>query len=474
MKNSPRRPVTSASMRTIPARLNDVCWHTTWIAADAVPGFIAQLVDVEAECVGVVREALGESGCLDMDASANVGSILLARSERVQPLLVVIAIHRGNITGLQRLAGSSPPIPTVAVCDEIDVDLAFAAGATQVVTRPARRRELAGRIREAMRDRNANERRASRERTMSDAIVALQREKQHLERLVCVDPLTGIANRRHAMELLSSEWRRAAREQLPIALVMLDLDCFHAYNEQYGHLGGDDCLQRAADAMVRCLRRPSDFLGRYGGEEFMAVLPNTDAVGAKIVAERLRAAVEALGIPHATSSCANVVTTTVGFASIRVMANDAPEQLIAAADAALLQAKSFGRNRVGGVAPLVRPSRVSAQMWERYQPVYVDPWFADRVPPFLANVQQELSALLESVRYGERRSGLSMRRLRNSAHELGLFPVEMLIHDVEVALREAELPTLRNAMDELFQYVTHVQVVYRRTEDADHAASVVA
>ena len=439
-----------------------------------VPGFIAQLVDVETENAGVVREALGDSGCLDIDASANVGSILLARTEQLQPRLVVISIHRGNIAGLQRLAGSALPIPTIAICDEIDIDLAFAAGATQVVTRPIRRRELIGRVREAMRDRNANERRASRERSMSDAIVALQREKQHLERLVCVDPLTGIANRRHAMELLSSEWKRAAREQLPLALVMIDLDCFHSYNERYGHLGGDDCLQKVADAMVRCLRRPSDFLGRYGGEEFMAVLPNTDAVGAKIVAERLRAAVEALRIPHEASTCANVVTTTVGFASIRVMSGDAPEMLIAAADAALLQAKSLGRNRVGGVAPLVRPSRVSAQMWERYAPVYVDPWFADRVPAFLEKVKHEIASLAESVRYGEHRSGLTMRRLRNSAHELGLVGVEILIHDVEVALREGELPLLRNATEELLQYVLHVQIVYRRTEDSDGPATVVA
>ena len=136
-----------------------------------------------------------------------------------------------------------------------------------------------------------------RERKLSDTIAVLQREKQDLERLVCVDALTGVANRRHTMELLAAEWKRCVREQRPLAIVMIDLDYFHAYNERYGHPGGDACLQRVADAMVRALRRPSDYLGRYGGEEFMAVLPNTDAVGAKIVAERLRAAVEALAIP---------------------------------------------------------------------------------------------------------------------------------------------------------------------------------
>src|SRR5213078_4081981 len=128
-------------------------------------------------------------------------------------------------------------------------------------------------------------RRVTRDRKISDALVALKREKEDLERLVCVDALTGIANRRHALALLEAEWRRSSREHQPLGLVMIDLDCYHAYNEQYGHLGGDACLQRVCEAMVKCLRRPSDFLGRYGGEEFMAVLPNTDSVGAKIVAE---------------------------------------------------------------------------------------------------------------------------------------------------------------------------------------------
>ncbi|HUS30084.1 MAG TPA: diguanylate cyclase [Kofleriaceae bacterium] len=437
-------------------------------------GFIAQLIDVESESLPILREALAEAGCLDIDPAATVGGVLLERGEpQQQRRLVIISIHRGNIGGLQRLAGGSQPIQVLALCDEADIELAFGSGATQVVTRPLRRRELIGRIRESMRNRSETDRRESRERHMCDAIVALQKEKQDLERLVCVDALTGIANRRHAMELLANEWKRAARDHAPLALIMIDLDCFHAYNEQYGHLGGDACLQRAADAMVRCLRRPSDFLGRYGGEEFMAVLPNTDAVGAKIVAERLRAAVEGLRMPHAASTCSEVVTVTVGFASIRVLADDQMERLIAAADGALLQAKAHGRNAVGGIAPLVRPTRVSAQLWERYEPVYVDPWYADRVPAFLDTTKAQVSALADSVRNGERRSGLTMRRLRNSAHELGLTTIERLALNVEDALREGELVQLRTATEELLQYVMHVQIIYRRTEDA-HAASSVA
>jgi diguanylate cyclase (GGDEF)-like protein len=316
-----------------------------------------------------------------------------------------------------------------------------------------------------MRNRNAGERNANRERKLSDTIAALQREKQDLERLVCVDSLTGVANRRHAMELLAAEWKRCARDQRPIALVMIDLDCFHAYNEQYGHPGGDACLQRVADAMVRALRRPSDFLGRYGGEEFMAVLPNTDAVGAKIVAERLRAVVEALAIPHTGSICSRVVTITAGFAAIRVLPQDTEEKLIAAADASLLEAKRHGRNTVGGYAPLVRSSRVSAQRWERYAPVYVDPWFADRIPSFLDAVQHDVRSLFATLRAGERGSGIALKRLDESALRFGLPMVSILLRDLATAVREADIGQVRAAAEELVQYVTHVQVIYRRTPD---------
>ena len=436
-----------------------------------VHALTAQLVDADPEVTSIIRDALADAGCLDIITATSGTPALFGDGDH--PDLAVVSVHGGNVVTLHRLAASRREVPVVAICDEEDIDLAFVAGATQVATRPLRPRELLGRIRDAMRVRGAERRRARRERTMSDAIVALTREKQDLERLVCVDALTGIANRRHAMDLLGNEWKRAAREHVPVGLVMIDLDCFHQYNEQYGHLGGDTCLQRVVEAMVRCLRRPSDYLGRYGGEEFMVVLPNTDAVGAKIVAERIRAAVEALAIPHCASSCGHVVTVTLGFAAMKVLATDSMDRVIAAADAALLRAKAEGRNRVGGDAPLVRPSRVSAQRWERYAPVFADPWFADRIPPFLGHVQSELRPLLETAREGERRSPHPWQRMRSTAEELGLVAVAMLARDIEIAVRDDEVAPLRKGAEELLQYVTHVQVVYRRTPAEQPVAQAV-
>jgi diguanylate cyclase (GGDEF)-like protein len=428
----------------------------------------AQLVDADTETQASVRDVLADAGCLDIVTATGGTPGLVGDGDGPLPDLAVVCVNGGNVATLHRVAATRREVPVVAICNEEDIDLAFVAGAAQCATRPLRKRELLGRIRDALRARGAERRRARRERTMSDAIVALQREKEDLERLVCVDALTGIANRRHAMDLFAAEWKRSAREHLPLALVMIDLDCFHQYNEQYGHLGGDACLQRVVEAMVRCLRRPSDYLGRYGGEEFMVVLPNTDAVGAKIVAERIRAAVEALAIPHCASACGHVVTVTLGFAAMKVLASDSMDRLIAAADQALLRAKADGRNRVGGDAPLVRPTRVSTQRWDRYAPVFADPWFADRIPPFLDQVQSELGPLLETARDGEHRSPLPWKRMRQTASELGLVAVAMLVRDIEAAVHDGEASALRKAGEELLQYVTHVQVVYRRTpEPAD-------
>ena len=176
--------------------------------------------------------------------------------------------------------------------------------------------------------------------------VILQQEKHELERIVCVDSLTGLANRRHALSLLDAEWKRSVRDGTPLSLVIIDLDHFHAFNETYGHPGGDTCLRRVTAEMVNCLRRPSDFLGRYGGEEFIAVLANTDAMGARIVAERLRIAVEELAIPHSGSSCANkVVTISVGFATILPKSEKGVDSADQESRHALLSAKSTGRNQ---------------------------------------------------------------------------------------------------------------------------------
>ncbi|TPG49310.1 diguanylate cyclase [Roseomonas nepalensis] len=161
------------------------------------------------------------------------------------------------------------------------------------------------------------------------------------------DGLTGLANRRHFDEVLAHEGRRAAREESALSLLMLDLDCFKAFNDRYGHQRGDACLRAAAGVLARAVRRPGDLAARYGGEELAVILPNTDEAGALHLAETIRTGIEALGWEH-EGNPAKVVTVSVGCATLHSRAmsqGHEVESLIAKADQALYEAKRLGRNR---------------------------------------------------------------------------------------------------------------------------------
>lgn len=182
--------------------------------------------------------------------------------------------------------------------------------------------------------------------------VLLRRQRQRrrvaesaLQRMASTDPLTGLANRRTLDEAYDREWRRALRERTAMSLLFIDVDHFKQFNDRYGHPAGDDALIAVARAISHSIRRPGDFAGRYGGEEFMVVLPNTDAVGARDVAERVRTAVHAAAIAHADSQHGHV-TVSIGVAGTGPVPTGTPERLLQAADEALYAAKHEGRDRV--------------------------------------------------------------------------------------------------------------------------------
>jgi diguanylate cyclase (GGDEF)-like protein len=174
----------------------------------------------------------------------------------------------------------------------------------------------------------------------------LRKANDNLRRASAIDGLTGLANRRHFDETMDKEWRRATREQKALSLIMIDIDHFKAYNDNYGHQDGDDCLRKVAAVIAGSVKRPADLVARYGGEEFMAVLPDTDIQGAVEIAEKLRIAVEVLDVPHAYSSAANVVTISAGVASLVPEQGTDPFHVIKLVDTALYAAKRDGRNRV--------------------------------------------------------------------------------------------------------------------------------
>jgi len=170
-----------------------------------------------------------------------------------------------------------------------------------------------------------------------------------LESLALLDGRTNIPNRRQFNEAAESEWKRALRSQMPLTVMMVDIDYFKDYNDTYGHGAGDNCLRQVAHALRNeGTYRPGDLVARYGGEEFVALLPDTDREGAKRLAERFRAAVEGLAIPHRGSRAADIVTVSIGFATAIPSPEPGLAELLEEADRQLYQAKSAGRNRACG------------------------------------------------------------------------------------------------------------------------------
>ncbi|RYE97318.1 MAG: GGDEF domain-containing protein, partial [Oxalobacteraceae bacterium] len=174
----------------------------------------------------------------------------------------------------------------------------------------------------------------------------LTKANERLAQLASYDGLTGLANRRAFDETLERDFAESCRSGQPLSLVMIDVDHFKQYNDLHGHPQGDWCLQQVARAIESAARRPLDLVARYGGEEMVMVLPNTDAAGALIVAEMARATVEALQIPHSTQPSRDV-SISVGVAS-RTFENAVQnmQALVQRADEALYQAKTAGRNQV--------------------------------------------------------------------------------------------------------------------------------
>ncbi|TGE33768.1 diguanylate cyclase [Desulfosporosinus sp. Sb-LF] len=177
-------------------------------------------------------------------------------------------------------------------------------------------------------------------------LLELKETNFHLENLSTLDGLTGIPNRRSFDQFIEMSWKNSMREQQTLALVMADIDYFKAFNDNYGHLKGDDCLRLVAKTLVTSIKRPIDFVARYGGEEFIAVLPNTDKIGALLVAERMRRNIEHLAITHEHSMVASCVTISLGITDIIPQQADTILELIQTVDNALYQAKQLGRNRV--------------------------------------------------------------------------------------------------------------------------------
>lgn len=295
-------------------------------APDRRPLLLA--VDDEPVNLRVIVDALGADYRV-RTASSGAQALKIAAVE--PPDLVLLDVKMPGMDGYEvcrRLKGDAdmqdiPIVFVTTLSDEHHETRGLEAGAVDYIAKPVRSRVLRARVR---------------------AHLYVKGKQDRFAALSRVDALTGIANRRRFDEALRVEWRRNLRARSPLALVMCDIDRFKSFNDAHGHVAGDRCLRRVAHAIAEAMRRPSDLAARFGGEEFAALLSDTDRDGARRVAEAIRE-----GVARSNRSVPEpAVTISCGVACVVPSVASTPASLLERADACLYGAKTSGRNRVEG------------------------------------------------------------------------------------------------------------------------------
>jgi diguanylate cyclase (GGDEF)-like protein len=261
------------------------------------------------------------------------------------PELILLDVQMPGIDGFEtclRLKAdqATQDIPIIFITASTDLDnkvKGLSVGAVDYITKPFQQKEVLARVRVHLELRYLT-------RKVQEQAIALQQANQELHRLANLDGLTEVANRRRFDEYFDQEWRRAGREQMPISLILCDIDYFKNYNDHYGHQAGDACLRRVAKTIGETLHRPTDLVARYGGEEFAIILPNTTEEGAMYIAELLQSQIKKLKILHAQSHVSSYLTLSLGISSQIPNPSQENHILVAATDKALYLAKSEGRN----------------------------------------------------------------------------------------------------------------------------------
>lgn len=303
------------------------------------------LVDDEELSMAYLKEVVKPWGYEVITASDGRQAWGLLQNEQ-EPVLAVVDWVMPGIDGIElcrlirdRAQGNLIYVIMLTVrSDKEGLVLALNSGADDYISKPFYAEELKSRL-------QVGRRMLEYQYTLSCLTDELIQANQELHRMVAIDGLTGIPNRRHFEERYKEEWRRATRDEISLAVIMIDIDYFKKYNDFYGHIAGDNCLKQVAQVLSETISRAGDLVARCGGEEFVVLLPNTDSVGAVVVAEALRSAVNRLALPHC-GSASQLLSISLGVAAGLPQQGDNSAELLKKADRALYQAKAAGRNNV--------------------------------------------------------------------------------------------------------------------------------
>lgn len=316
---------------------------------DAAPARVC-LVDDDRVSLAAMA-ALLQAECEVVVSRSGRDALRLVR--RQPPDLIVLDLEMPDMDGIavcrrlkdDPLTEDLPVVFLTAHTDDETEVRGLAAGAADFIAKPPRGPVVLARIRN---------------------LVRMKRLAERLRAEAQTDGLTGLANRSHLNRNLHQEMLRALRQRQPLSLLMIDVDHFKAYNDHYGHLAGDGALRQVAQGLKTVTHRAGDIACRFGGEEFVILLPSTDLAGAARVAAKLLETIADLALPHAASPTIDKVSVSIGAATFAhdggeptpssesqfaALADDAPAELIARADAALYAAKRHGRNQVWIDAP---------------------------------------------------------------------------------------------------------------------------
>jgi len=326
------------------------------IAREQIPNskIVVLVVDDQMMVVEAVRRMLESENDVEFHYCTDPTKAI-ETAVRVQPTVILLDLVMPEIDGMTlvrffRSNQKTEEIPVIVLSTieaAIDKSAAFSAGASDYIVKLPDKIELIARIRSHSRSYLNRKERDEAFEELRQVKAELEESNATLQLLSCLDGLTGIANRRRFDEFMAKEWKRSNREKSTISLILIDIDYFKPYNDNYGHQQGDDTLKTVAKALNEGINRPADLLARYGGEEFVIVLPETTLAGATQLAENLTEQVRKLQILHEHSKTADIVTVSIGVACCEPDKRyNSVETLLEAADKALYEAKGQGRNQV--------------------------------------------------------------------------------------------------------------------------------